>query len=293
MRDLHRWFSGRGLAAGAAVILLLGAGMLLLVEGSEDRPPANSAGVEISTSQPQAPLGEQVSELTKAMTPAPVALDLPQIVDAADAAAGAYAAGIASVPQNVALAGGRFELHVPFGCGGRDTDGEGALSWSYDRDRKALTLKAKPQVWDTSLFGGGSSEESRAEAIEGFWIPRPWLTAETCPARSAPPQPSPPLPPQRQTLGLAQFFRSETSRLPRRSGDAYEIVKRVPAEAIDSAIGFRLILRGRIVALPDAQTIRCHSESVDHRPICVVSVEFDYIAFENPKNGDIIAEWRT
>lgn len=277
------------------VLLIAGAGAWFIDMRSDPEPvapPAKNGG----PAQPRAPaapakLGEQVVEMREAVEASLSHLGLEQIIAAGDAAAKAYAAG-SPPPENAALLDRRFEVRIPFGCQGPMPEGSGdPLRWTQDAKRRTLKLSAKPEVWTDALFAPGGAGAPDIEAVEGFWVPRPWLASDMCPPASAP-TPDPAALPPRQTLGLAQFFRPGESRLPQRGGKAYAVVKRIAPEGLDSAQGFRLVLRGRVVALPDGRAVHCHSESYNYRPICLVSVEYDYVAFENPAAGEILAEWR-
>jgi hypothetical protein len=288
MREPHGRFRGRGLVAAAIVLLIAGAGALL-IDLRRDSEPAMPPPRERRAAIAPTKLGEQLVELREAVKSSRSALGLAQLIAAGDAAARAYAAGSSAVAENAALVDRRFEVRIPFGCEGPMTAGSSEpLRWSHDMKQETLKLSARPKVWTDEPFAAGAAE---TEAVEGFWVPRPWLASEACPPASASRSDPAVLPPPRPTLGLAQFFRPGESRLPQRGGRAYEVVKRAGPESVKSVQSFRLVLRGRVVALSDGQPVRCHSEDSDYRPICLVSVEFDYVAFENPMTGEIIAEW--
>ena len=280
------------------VLLIAGAGVLFIDMRSDPEPvapPVQDGG----TSKPPvvtatAKLGQQVVEMREAVESSLSPLRLEQLIAAGDAAGRAYAVGSPPPAENAALIDQRFEVRIPFGCEGpmpeTSTD---RLRWTQDATRGTLKLSARPEDWTGAPFAVGAAAAPKVEAVEGFWLPRPWLASEACPPALSPGSDPVTLPPPRQTLGLAQFFRPGASRLPQRRGRPYEVVKRVGPETAESAKSFRLILRGRVVALPDGQPVRCHSEDPDYRPICLVSVEFDYVAFENPATGEILADWHS
>jgi hypothetical protein len=138
----------------------------------------------------------------------------------------------------------------------------------------------------------GLGDAAKVEKVEGFWLPRPWSYSENCPPQREAPVPATPTPAATQSLGLAQVFRLEGSRLLRRDGRAYEFVRKVPeGDGSPLTTSYRLVLEGRIVGFDDGRAVRCWSETSDHRPICLYGVEFDRVAFEDAK-GAMLAEWR-
>ena len=55
--------------------------------------------------------------------------------------------------------------------------------------------------------------------------------------------------------------------------------------------GFNLVLEGRLRPWPEAGVIRCSGAGGAARPVCIVSAEFDRVAFENPATGMTVAQW--
>ena len=184
------------------------------------------------------------------------------------------------------------------------------MRYRYDAERGTLQLSAAPEIWTDAEWARALAGVGNVEAIEGFWFRRPWLRTENCPVVPPPPADAaapagedvageaetqqaeaPPvaLPPSPETLGVARVFEAGGSRLLRRGGRPYEVTRRTePAEA-PGPQGFRLVLQGRLSAASDP--IRCRSDSPDRRPICLLLVEFDRVAFEDPA-GKTLAEWR-
>ena len=131
------------------------------------------------------------------------------------------------------------------------------------------------------------------ESVEGYWIDRPWLKTEACPAT---PQagagftalPSP------QTMGIASVFTPDESRLSQRKGRPYNFTVRGSGDVLPlpPAQGYRLVLEGRIAAFPDGRAVNCRSEGPDQRPVCVVAVQLDRVAFEDGGTGAEISQWR-
>jgi hypothetical protein len=155
--------------------------------------------------------------------------------------------------------------------------------------------------------------EARIEAVEGFWIPRPWLLDAACPLGQAPiptePQESPgpkkvagsdeprstaepsaPAP-DWPRIGLVQFYMEGDSRTGRRDRRAYEAVKTLDGQSPVGAQGFNLVLSGRLEALSGRPVIQCDAASPDSPPDCVVSAEFDRVWIESPDGKSIIAQW--
>ena len=61
-------------------------------------------------------------------------------------------------------------------------------------------------------------------------------------------------------------------------------------EGLKPGAGFRLLLEGRLAALPKGGTVICHGEATYRRPTCLISAEFDRVAIENAADGDLLAE---
>jgi hypothetical protein len=218
----------------------------------------------------------------------PPALGRAELLRAVAEAADASAAG-REYPQGARqLEGRRFALRLPFGCGGPSASAEPRLGYELDARRGTLRLAARPEVWTDAgwaraLVGGGD-----VESIEGFWLSRPWTSSEACPplpaVAAAPPTP--------ETVGLAQTFAEGGSRLLRRGDRPYEATVKLEEGQPPAAGGFRLALEGRIVAGADGRTVACLSGHPDQRPVCLVRVELDRVAFEDPA-GATLAEWKS
>jgi len=265
------------LAAGAAVALGLGGYVVGRSTAAAPPPPRPAANTPAETPTPRLPV----------LTPPLGRIDL---LAAASAAADAYAAGRAGTPENAELVGRRFEVRIPFGCYGASPEGGAALRWDYDPAAEALRVSAAPEVWtDVPWVRALAGEQT--EAVEGFWLPRPWSNAEACPPSEARMAAPPILPAPRETVGLAQFFDTSGSRVPRRDGSPYRTVEKVRLEALRATEGFRLVLSGRIGALPNGQPVGCQSPTAEIRPVCLVAVEWDRVAIENPLSGELLAEW--
>ncbi|WP_295185840.1 hypothetical protein [uncultured Brevundimonas sp.] len=223
------------------------------------------------------------------VAPAPI-LDRASLLQAMDVAASAFAAG-----QEVAgasLAGRRFVVRQAFGCGGPAVTGPSqaglaTVTWSEDRESAKLALT--PGDWSQSALIAGDAETW--EAAEGFWLARPWLRVDTCPAVQG--SASPEAPSAAQTMGLAAVFKEGGARTVRRNGRAYEATLRPDGDQplIPSAQGYRLVLEGRMTAFADGRAIRCRAADADQRPICIGAVQLDRVAFEDAE-GKTLSEWR-
>lgn len=264
----------------AASVLLFGP-VLGGCQREEAAPAPNPAPV-----QPQTPV--------VAVAPAPT-LDRAGLLQAMDVAASAYAAGRDVGGAN--LAGRRFVIRQAFGCAGptpppaEDMTGDGLAAWSWGDRRQSLRLTLAPGDWTASpLIAGGADNW---EAVEGFWLTRPWLRTDGCPGAQGDPLASGPVAPSPQSVGLAAVFEEDGSRIGRRNGRAYDFTVRGEGDQppVAPAQGYRLVLEGRMTAFADGRAIRCRAASPDQRPVCIGAVQLDRVAFEDA-GGQMLSEWR-
>ncbi len=244
----------------------------------------------------------------EAPTPTPVlaakpvsALTRGELVSAAGQAASAYARG--QVPTEIdPLVGRGFAVRIPFGCMGpseavESTATDGVARWSWGHDRKTILISLTPSDWTGSALtiqpGLAATAAPAWEAVEGFWVPRPWLAAETCPDVLSDPLRTGPGPASPQTVGIAAVFEAGGSRVGRRNGRAYTFTVRPQGETPVTAptAGYRLLLEGRIVGFPDGRAMRCQAAGFDQRPVCVAAVQLDKVAIEDAA-GATLSEWR-
>lgn len=293
-----------------------------------------------------------------AETPAEPAIPLPppplgraEMIAAAAGAAAAYSVGEPPPAANAGLVGRSFRVALPFGCDGPEPLSAAEFAaYDYSADRATLRIAARPRDWGEVAWIRALSGDTEVDAIEGFWIERPWILGDQCPDRPqpavapvtpasettdappakaaaspqarTPPAKTPPAkatsqpagkaaaagpegattagqaapalpPPSEETLGLARFFDPEGSRLQRRSGRAYEVTRRVAADAPPPPNGYRLVLEGRVVGYPDGSPVKCRAATPDRRPACLFAVEFDRVAVEEPGQAEVLAEWRS
>ncbi|MFJ6025469.1 hypothetical protein ACIQC9_12835 [Brevundimonas sp. NPDC092305] len=277
-----------------------------------------AAGCERETA-PQTP-----SAPTPAPAPSPVAptaLSRTELVAALALAASAHAAG-ASDAAAPALAGRPFSLRLPFGCfgpvgaGASPTAvalaGDGLASWRWSEDRRSQILSLRPVDWTRSSLLGVSGDPMWDRA-DGYWIARPWLASDDCPAASPSTTSSPTVESGNQgasppieaqigapnaaaspfTAGLAAIQTAEGSRLGRRAGEPYSFTVRGIDKTPPAAptAGYRLVLEGRIGTFPDGKAVRCSATNPNRRPTCIVAVALDSIRFETAA-GARLSEWR-
>jgi hypothetical protein len=256
---------GRGPAAAAALAVLLAAcaprGEQAPEPAAPDPPKAAAVGV-----------------------PAPEVLDRAELLVAVGSAAAAFAAGAPPPQQAAALEGRRFALKLPFGCGWPQTEA-GRTGYRLDPVRGTLKVTVAAEDLSKTPWAALLADGREVEAVEGFWIRRPWMAAEACPAVAARPggAPSP------EVVGLAEVFVAGGSRVLRRGARAYEVTRRHPGDRPPPAGGFRVAVEGRI-AQAGGRPIRCSADHPDQRPVCLALVEFDRVAIEDAA-GETLGAW--
>ena len=307
MHDLRPYF-----LRPASRVLLIASGAVLAACVPGD--PANEAGNE--TEEPALNL--------PAVPMPPPPLDRARLLAAVAEAASASASGLDDRQAQRAFDGRQFELRIRFGCRGPREDLQNySLSWSHDPQSGTLRVRALPTISAEdpiiAELGGDAFE-----AVEGFWIPRPWLLEPVCPRAAALIQPAaspadteaaagtdPPADeqsagPEQQSadpaavarpapigpkIGIAQFFTPTDPRTQRRDNRAYQSVTNVsPGQPLRSQ-GFNLVLSGRLRALPGRSVINCTAHGPGAPPDCVVSADFDRVWIERPDTKEILAEW--
>jgi hypothetical protein len=223
-------------------------------------------------------------------------------------AASAHSAGSDDSEAQRRLDGKPFELRIRFGCRGPSNDlGGEEAGWSFDRERRTLRVRATPTISGEDEVAARIAGDA-FEAVEGFWLARPWLLEAACPATAA--VKAVPVPPETADapadrpaaepahpatmvpkFGIAQFFTATDSRTGRRAMRPYETVKTLEQDEPVGSQGFDLVLSGRLRALPDKRIIACVSSGPDLPPNCIVSADFDRVRIERADNREIVAEW--
>lgn len=242
-----------------------------------------------------APTPAPVAEAAPAAPISPPSVNRAELLQAIAYARSTYAAGTQGAPTAEgaqaapSLAGRSFSIRQAFGCAGPSAQTPGQAGWAWDEARKAIEIRLSPADWTASpvLAGAGGWE-----AVEGFWLTRPWLLGEGCPAppirpagQAAPPASAPPV------AGLAAVFAQGGSRVGRRDGRAFALTVRGEPTAEIPVGGYRLVIEGRFAAFPDGEAIRCRSAGVEVEPVCLAAAQVDRVAFEDAA-GKLLREWR-
>ncbi|MFK4058812.1 hypothetical protein [Brevundimonas sp. NPDC046655] len=229
--------------------------------------------------------------------------------------------------RDAALSGRTVSVRLPFGCGGMIRDADSSVSGLPRLMRNpdgGLTLTVTPEDLKARVLASGAGPALEAgldqwDAVEGFWIARPWSGLDACPAtatatpvvapamqpeaakveaeasKSAKPAEAPPVvvPPER-TAGLAAVIEADGSRLGRRQGQAYAHVIRGEkgAAATPAPGGYALRLEGRLTTFADGKAVKCAQKDAESRPVCVAALRLDRLAFEDGATGALLSEWR-
>lgn len=267
------------------------------------------AAVLAATSCRQAADGPAPKNDTNAVAPAS---PLPTVEAPMDRAAllsrVAAAASAAALRQDDAAAqrsldGIAVEIRVRFGCTG-DVTAPNAFSVGFDETNRTLRIRAAPNLTREDPAVAAIAGEA-VEAVEGFWLPRPWLLADGCPALPSPSRIAPadagaaaerPSIPAAsgaatQRIGIARFFTETDSRTGRRDGRPYEAVSVLPADRQPSAEGYNLVLAGRLRQAHGGRVITCRPTAANAPPDCIVSADIDHVWVENPRTRDVLANW--
>ena len=266
--------------ARASILRLPALLSLALLGGCEARDDDNKAAPP--------PIADAVEKAPSAVPlPAP-ALDRAALLEAVGKAASAYAAGVDDSAAQAALDGRRFAVKLRFGCQGPAEEGSGApLRWRVKSD-SSLEITATPDLSLAAPELAGAVTQT-VEAVEGFWIARPWLLSDACPAVRNDVN-APPASPD-HSVGIAQYSTTEGSRTERRSGRPYvSIAPLKPGEPLPQD-GFVLLLEGRLQGWPGGPPIHCSTTAAGARPSCIASVRLDRVAVTRPGDGGVIDEW--
>lgn len=262
------------LAAAAALVMLIAG--FFLGRATTSAPEVPPAPTRITVPAPK-------------VEPSPVpqvqpVLGRPALLAAATRAADLFAGGGNPVELRQ-LVGQRFEIALPFGCTGPSDPAAAPMSWRYDEEAEALRVRVVPVQWPLADWIA-QEQQDQMEALEGFWIDRPWTSSGDCPSIAAEAS----QPPDR-TLALAQLFTASGSRAARRKDDAFSAVVSMKREELDLSRGLRLRLLGRIAASPDGNPALCRTSSAAERPVCLLLVSLDEVAVINPMGDVVIARW--
>ncbi|WP_157073567.1 hypothetical protein [Sphingomonas soli] len=267
----------------AAVIVVGGGGFLFGQRAAKDQVPAPTP----------APLATPVPTATPAEPPSRT-LDRAALIALASIAADATAQGAARPPELDEAVGKRFSIALPFGCGGPAGESSNApMRWRYDEEAEALRFHVAPVALAPTDWWPEAAR-SDIEAIEGFWIARPWTLSESCPSGgdTGAPNATDPVTLPGQTLAIGQFFAAGGARQRRRDGRPYTAVVRVATEAFRPEQGFRVQLTGHIAAVPGGGATACRQPGgPEQRPICLIATTLDKVTIENPVSGESLVTW--
>ena len=166
---------------------------------------------------------------------------------------------------------------------------------TFDRARRVLRVAVSPDLGANDpvavALGAG-----KYEAVEGFWVPYPWLLQAACPpapssGKAENPGAAPPIAPAqaRPTLALAEFFLLDADRSARREGRPFSVTRRLDEGVTPGPVD--LVLQGRLARLPGARVINCVASPAMLAPECIVSVRFDAVRLEQANTGELLGEW--
>ncbi len=247
----------------------------------------------------------------------PAVLDRRGIIEALRLAASEHSSGRAA-PASDALVDRSFALRIAFACPGSaplPADGAGTAGlphWSRTADGSAIRLTLSPADWIGASAPVDVGDAGVFDAVEGYWLPRPWQGFDDCPvarsgAAAAPPAspaavPAPSVaaaapaatsePPAAQTMGLAAVYAQGSSRIGRRNGRPYASTIEIGTDGTAPPPGgYRLVLEGRVAAFPGGGAIACRGRGAERPPVCVIAVRLDRVAFESG-DGAALDEWR-
>lgn len=284
-------------------------------------PAALGALLGTAACQPESQTGGEQNESLNAVSPlerlpvAEPAMDRAALLAAAAKAASAAALGKDDRVAQRPLDGMPFEVRIRFGCpaAAQQRSGPGTFGLRFTEEDRTLRIRATPDLTlaDPRVAAIASGA---AEAVEGFWMRRPWLLEDGCPAAAPPPpteagsepdakagsgaadprpsgQSAPASANRGHRIGLAEFFLEAGTRIARRDGRPYEATKVLAEGERPSAHGYNLVLAGRLRQLPGGRVINCVATDQNVPPDCVVSAQFDRVRIEVPGNEEMIAEW--
>lgn len=270
------------IAAGAGAALTL-----VLV----DQQSAHESGENRHAVEEPKPV-VQVSKIPVIPTPPPP-LGRAELLEAAAAATDAVASGATLPPANAALIGRSFILRMPFGCGGEMRDEEKQerwAGWTFNPKSRALRLTVRASEFAEAEWVKQIAGEMTFDAIEGFWIGRPWTSADRCGAdRNA--SSDVVLSEPNQRLAIAQFYSPEGSRTLRRGDRPYSSTVKLDEGQSPSPAGYQIQLEGKLSGFPDGQPVHCVQQDSAVAPRCLIAVQFERVAFFVPGQDDAIVEW--
>jgi hypothetical protein len=220
-------------------------------------------------------------------------------------AASDYGFGRDDAARQRELDGKRFEVRLAVGCPG---DTQATRTVEFDEVNRQLRISLAPEInaQTSAITGLGLTD---VEAVDGFWIYRPWLLTGGCPRTIAQPAgagptadatgtdtPATPSPnfsqaPEEPRIGIARFYATTDSRAGRRGERAYQLSRQLAAGEQPSSTGYELVLSGRLEKLPSGQVVACSGDVASRAPSCIVSAHIDRVTIVHPGTGTALAEW--
>ena len=302
MTEPSRPTSRRTLAGGvAAAVVVAGLGFVVGRNTSSRHapplpPPAQTATAD--TPAPAPPLPLQDPPLGRA-----------DLLNAIRIAADAVSGGSPDLPRLAALDGRRFDINLPFGCRGPGS-ANAPTGWRYDDKAGALRIRVTPVRFNPGDWLPADLASDVA-FIEGFWIERPWTSAETCPpveasasrpalSQSKAGEPNPTstaapdvTPESEETVALVEFHGANESRTSRGRDTPFQAVERAEFDRAIIVQGLRLRLKGRVAAGPRRRyPVVCRPRAgANARPVCALSMSLEQVMFESAASGSTIATW--
>lgn len=264
--------------------------LLAVIGGCSERGDGGTDNVAAVGNEPSA---------TVLPTPQPP-LDREALLIATLRAASAAATGANDAGAQRALDARPFALVLRFGCPGSDVGRDGSVEERGDAENRSVLLRSRPDVSLDDPLLVPNAETAGIEAVEGFWITRPWLLTAACPPPPAAPaaageeqRPSmdPAAAPAQRRVAIAQFFTGEDTRVGRRSERPFEAVLKADEARGLKENGFNLVLAGRLRAMRDGKVIRCTVTDPRRPPDCLISARFDQVRMEHPRTGAVLAQW--
>lgn len=224
----------------------------------------------------------------------PPPLDRAALLAAAGDAADAVASGIPLPQGNAALVGRSFVLRMPFGCRGEmseDAQEESWAGWTFNPKSRALRLTARATDLAKAEWVKQVAGEMTFDAVEGFWLRRPWTRAEQCGVDGLAPSDAM-LDAAGQRLAIAQFYSPEGPRTLRRGDRPYSSTVKLEEGEVPSSRGYQLRLEGKLSGFPDGQPVHCSQDNPSIAPRCVIAVQFERVAFVAPGDEEPIVKWQ-
>ena len=262
-----------------------GSTLTVAIVSRDETPPPKPAQAE-----PKQPPKVEVPKIPIIPVPPPP-LDRAALLAAAASAADATASGTAMPQTNAQLVGRSFILRMPFGCAGEMTDGleDAWAGWSFNSKSRALRLSARANSLADTEWVKISAADMKFDAVEGFWIRRPWTRADQCTVEGGVLKDV--VTPQSQRLAIAQFYSPDGPRTLRRGGRPYSSTVKLEEGEAPSARGYKLQLEGKISGFADGQPIHCVQQDASLAPRCIIAVQFERVAFVAPDKEEPIVEW--